>query len=1025
MPETASSPEVYKKFILDKCNYYKINHIKSYFSGSLKDELSKIIEDIKSIVNDEKIGISQKRNMVPKLGQKMIEKINQGLSAYSFDSKLDIGKVNEFIMDIDSALMEAQGSADLREKILLQEQQLRDVATQENQQLTSSRIKQLERELQESKAQLVSLQEKTTAKINSLESALQAETDENTRLKESLKDAQNLVLAAERRASAAEERVSEADEKAAVANGRVSAADASAAKAKQKEIELQQRLASQEDILQQASVYRQNLEGQLSAANARASQADSGSLQLREQIAELEGKLRLKDKDLQTYADKNTVLQSQIGSLTQQSEQKEADLKVKEESLKLAQLTNQTLSGENGNLRVNNERLASDNKTLRQQLEAQSLGLASQQNLTDRVTYQAEELKALQAKFEEADARAKAKEELAAELQRQSGSQATELKQFRDDNGALQSRLSSVESQLDEKTKGLAARDAELQAKTRAVEQQDEEIGRLKDKVLRLTEAQSLGATDKTALARLKALVEEKDDKIKQLESGNTALAAENTELKARNLDFEQLRNRNGVLIANNAALDAKVASLGAENERLKVQFTKSEEKQQNQSGTLQSLESENSALNLENKRLKTFEDANTTLQQQLNALTAELAKAKLEMQELQERNIELATEQDERFNDLMGTNSIQLKKIVELEGQLRSAETDHAAAQADKRKKIKQAIIENNQLKQQILDLQQGNIELKSHSKTEQPTSEPRANETLVRYGVSEEILQKSEAALAISEKKLQMATKRSKSTGDLHGDPAIGIQPDTAMGLTAEVTLPPAGSNSRSDVLGIMDRLEDVNLLSGKQATVQESGNILVHEYEVNDNDKKVKNSTYHAENTRKEFDNQKVGKLFEKGVITFDNEESPTEIRYTKLGDRDTIIAGAVNLECISKSQPDRGCGTVQATMKDCDDHQEFILNVLIEFHERLNKNLQNKPAAELENIHCTTIDYKGDNLTIRNMIDLHNAAAKKMNSGELKTKKVQAASILNELKVKREMASLAPKQEPDTRRRSSLG
>ena len=943
----------FQKLILQKCKLYKGTYVRDPFSGKLQKELIGIIDSIQEIANDDR---STRDNELSEKFGMMDTAIKAGWRVYygreltQAEIELHTLPLKNLKIDIEAALSEKKRAADLQQRIVLQQQQLQDAAKQENQQLRLQ-IQRLESELRESKAQLASLQEKTTAKINSLESALQAATDENTRLKESLKDAQNLVLAAdgkvaaadgkvaaaERRAAAAEERVSEADKKAAVANGRVSAADASAAKAKQQATELQQRVDLQEARLQQVGDENQRLQVQLEqskklaseqsllasekekefssklldkdreleslqarelAANEKASQANSESLELQKQISQLQQKLELQKQTLTAQGvASNVALQSQIDSLKQQLQQKEAELQAKEKLLQLAQVTNQTLSGENGNLRVNNVRLASENEKLKQQVEVQRLGLASQQNLTERVTSQAEELKALQAKLEEADATAKAKEELAGELQRQLGSQATELKQFRDDNGALQSRLSSVESQLDEKTKILAAKDAELQAKTRAVEQRDEEIGRLKDEALRLIEAQSLGATDKTELARLKGLVEEKDEKIKQLESGNTTLAAENAELNQRNLDLEQLRNRNGELIAEKAALAAKVASLGAENERLKAQSTESEAKQEQQ-------------------------------KDQLAALTAKL--------EQQESQIQALLNQDEQ-------NRNTIKSLSE----------DKAVL-----------ILQRDRLKEKIAELRQ---------------------------------------------QKEQITPDGQDSSSEHNILPAIGLI-EGARATVAEVTA------ELDDHNHTLVQPEDPSSLSPLKKFTEEftSGSMLEHKYAEDDTGTKFESSSYDRKNTENKFKNdggeEVAALLADRKTIVLEG-DPPQKMRYTKDLDKDpTILAGALTLEGISESQP-KGGHSVQATMEDCDDHPEFILDVLIKFHERLNENLKKKSTEELENVHCTTIDYKGDNLMIRNIIDSHNKAAKQINSGELKTKKFQSNQMVEQLRNQKAIASQA--------------
>lgn len=284
------------------------------------------------------------------------------------------------------------------------------------------------------------------------------------------------------------------------------------------------------------------------------------------------------------------------------------------------------------------------------------------------------------------------------------------------------------------------------------------------------------------------------------------------------------------------------------------------------------------------------------------------------------------------------------------------------------------------------------------------------------------EKKLQLSEVALAVSEKKLQKATKISNAIPITH-EPAIGITAANSPTHNAENDkLEDTAALSRN-AGGILSSIRDEFEKQKKTPFTP----ILEHnlEKDATTGQQKSISSSFNIDNTKswfkearnqavkdrevidREITDKEVDNLFKSGAIAMDNEGPPQKMFYTKDLDKEkTIFFAAVTLEGISKSQPEKG-DLVKATVEGCDDNEKFLLDVLTTFHERLNKQLNGEDPGKAR---CTTIEYIGENTRLREVVEKHNKFAEIINKEDIEdiaTKKVKSASILNEIKVAKEM------------------
>lgn len=592
----------------------------------------------------------------------------------------------------------------------------------------------------------------------------------------------------------------------------------------------------------------------------------------------------------------------------------------------------------------------------------------------------------------------------ARELQRQLDLKENQIQQASTHNQDLARQLLAAEASAADAEKRASAENARA-------EQADSRSLKLQQQIAKLQK--ELDLQKQTLLSR---------------EGGNTGLQSQidllKKQLQEKDISLESAKLTNQQLLSTNGTLSASNTQLLSENETLKQQLAA-------QSLRLASQRELEDRLGTQDRNFETLQSKLTAADARATAAEAraEAAEARAEAAGKQSTTIEQQRQEiDQLIAEVAGLKEAQIATTIEKQ----ALSDQNTQANLELKTLLEQLAI--TKLEKEELEVRNGELTTSQNGLVD--------GLMLSNSALSQRIVKLEKKLLELQEKSQELQLSRTPpesvpvtdGSSVTHVDPAIGIEP-AKDNEVANARLLPLREEKRPDsasavLVGRLDQLADVETLGEEQAeehaTGQESGDILIHEYEVNANDRKVKKSTYHAENTKKEFDNQNVGALFQTGVITFDNEESPTEIRYTQPNDPNSILAGAVNLECISKSQPDNGTGSVQATMKDCDDHKEFVLDVLIKFHERLNAKLN---GDNPETAYCTTIDYKGTDQYLLDIINLHNKAARIINAKDktdLAIKITQAVGIIQAAEgIKKEIASPATQPKAGRReRRASI-
>ncbi len=754
-----------------------------------------------------------------------------------------------------------------------------------------------------------------------------------------------------------------------------------ASAAQQQAIDSQQKVASQEVRLQQVGNENQRLQAELEKSRQREREQLSGA-STREK--EFNAALAAKDVYLESLKVRALTAEGKVAAADEKASQAESgSLKLKEQIAQLQQelgLQKQTLLTEGV---ASNAALQSQIGSLNEQLEQKRAELRAQGESLASATTQNQQLLGENSRLRKSN------------------------EQLVSDNERLSKQLGEAQSQ------SLASQ----RALKDGLGSQDENVKSLQ---AQLREAEVRAAAAGKQTAGLTEQLNSQTVENNKLSASNTQLLSENETLKQR---LEEAQSQS---LASRQALQDGLGSQDEIFKKLKDQLTEAADSRDKAAG--KQIAELMKQLNSQKDELTQVRGENETLKQNLEELESRLAEqgtdllAKANLLAAKGEELQALQDRSRVEEQQLTTIEQQRKEIEQLTAKVEELIEAQGVSAIDK-KALERLTAENERLK--IQSTESGTKQEQQESQIQALLNQDEQNRNTVKSLHKDKevlILQRDRLKEKIAElrqQKEQTTPDRQDSASKHNIPPAIGLIEGARSpvdGATAKL-----GDNNHTLV-----QPEDPSSLSPLKKFTEEftSGSMLEHKYAEDDTGTKVESSSYDLKNTENKFKNdggEEVAALLADSKTIVLEGEPPQKMRYTKDLDKDpTILAGALTLEGISESQP-KGGHSVQATMEDCDDHPEFILDVLIKFHERLNENLKKKSTEELENVHCTTIDYKGDNLMIRNIIDSHNKAAKQINSGELTTKKFQSNQMVEQL---RNQKAIAPQALPaDLKRRVS--